>query len=634
MSATGAETRHHPGTSLVGGIAFHSSPGRPDAALVPTMAARVPGVGDLTVRGDGPALVFAAGPSAGVWQREGLLVAAELDVLNRGDFQAMAGEDGREVPLAALYRRHGWRAAERLRGAFAFALWDPAERELLLAADRVGVKRLYYAATVDGLAFATRPLALLALPGVDDGVDPTAAYQYLNFGYVPAPLSIWRGIRRLPPGHVLLFRHGASTLIQYWDLAYTPRPVPRPEAEGLTARMVEQAVAVTLSGASAKDTGAFLSGGTDSSTIAGMMARVTGEKVETFSIGFREPRYNELEYAALAARHFGAGHHTAVVSADEALDAMPRLVGAYDEPFGNNSAIGNYFCARLARDLGMERLLAGDGGDEIFGGNEHYRTDRIFALYGRIPRLVRTGLIEPTLLSLPDAGATVLGKAQRYVQRARIPNPRRFYSHYHCEVAQQGPALLRPEFLQQVEPEAPWALAQEHFDRVRADDELHRMMYLDLKLLIGDNDLYKVTRSAELAGIDVRFPMLDHVLMEFTATLPARFKVHRLEKRYLFKRAFRGFLPPAIIAKRKHGFGLPTAEWLRSHAGFRALARETLCAPTAAMGHYFRPGALERLFRLHDEDSTAYYGDLLWTFLMFELWHQERRRVRPGGGDA
>jgi len=220
----------------------------------------------------------------------------------------------------------------------------------------------------------------------------------------------------------------------------------------------------------------------------------------------------------------------------------------------------------------------------------------------------------------------VIGKAQRYVRRANLANPRRFYS-YEFVFAQDGRGLLDPAFLEAVEPGAPWTVLERHFGRVTAPAELNRLLYLDMKLTIGDNDLLKVVRTADEAGIGVRFPFLDLPMVEFTATWPAPFKVRGGEKRYLFKRAFRDLLPRETLTKPKHGFGVPTSLWLRTHPGFVDLLHDALLGSDASVRAYFRPGALDELLRLHASDSTAFYGDIVWKVLMLELWH--RHHLRP-----
>jgi asparagine synthase (glutamine-hydrolysing) len=498
---------------------------------------------------------------------------------------------------------------------------------LVLATDRFGLRRLYYAETADGVAFSSRVRGPLALAGVGSELEPDAIYAYLNFGTVPAPQTPYRSVRRLPPGHVLVWQDGERLIRPYWDMAYEEQRRPPSVAARALRDQTEAAVGRALLGVEMKHTGAFLSGGTDSSTVVGLMSGLTGERVQAFSIGFREERYNELDYADLAARHFGAAHYTRLVDAEEAFACVPALVRAYDEPFGNNSSIPTYLCARMARDVGIRTLLAGDGGDEIFGGNERYRREQILARYAMIPGSVRRAVVEPLLRCLPPGGLSPLGKAQRYVERAALPNPDRFYSSEFF-VARHRDRLLHPDFLATVRQDGPFEVARAHYRGARAASELHRLMYVDLKITLGDDDLFKVTRTAELAGVAVRFPLLDPALVEFTGTLPARDKVRGSEKRYLFKRAFATLLPAKILAKVKHGFGLPVGEWLKTHAGFRELLHDTLLSKRCRERNYFAPGALEGLFHLYEHDNTPYYGDVLWSLLMLELWHRQHGDVQ------
>ena len=609
--------------SLIGGI-VHRDPRRP---ATPERLERLLCAEDSrgAVVASGCFAVMLAGDGQ-PWSGDGsTVVAVDADLVNLDELSSLTGREGVQEVVSALYQREGVGGIQRLRGAFAVAIWEPRERQLLLAVDQVGIRRLYYAVTAEGMAFASRAGLLRAVAGLSGDPEPTTVFHYLNFGYLPAAVSVAGPIRRLEPGCLLKAQDGSVTITRYWDLNYTKRDLDHDATARATMRQAEGAVARALGSGGAKETGAFLSGGTDSSTVLGLMSRLTGERVHAISIGFQERRYDELEYAERAARHFKARHHVRRISPQDALAALPRLIDSYDEPFGNNSAIGTYLCAQLARECGLTRLLAGDGGDEIFGGNERYTVDAVFARYQRLPRLLRRGLLEPILRTLPDGGSSTVGRAQRYVRRASLPNPRRFYS-YEFFFAQDGRELLDGDFLRSVEPGAPWDVLEQHFGRVSAVEELNRLLYLDIKLTIGDNDLLKVTRTAEAAGIGVRFPFLDLPLIEFTATWPASFKVHAGEKRHLFRQAFRELLPAETLAKRKHGFGVPTSLWLRTHAGFVDLAHDALLGPDAHVSSYFRRGALEELLRLHASDTTAFYGDLLWSVLMLELWH--RRHVR------
>ncbi len=609
---------------IFGGLVYHDPARRMGAEVARALAGSRSDAGQPAWISSGPFGLVVAGAGPAPADHPTAILAADADLLNLTELQDLTGQGELTGIIAGLYEREGAEAVRRLRGGFALALWDRASRQLLLAVDHFGIRRLHYTVTPEGLAFASRVASLVALSGARREAEPNSLYYYLNLGFVPAPRSIFPGVLRLPPGHRLILRDGRPQSSRYWDLAYTERPLSVDEGVAATVRLAQASVGLALEGASPKTTGAFLSGGTDSSTVLGLMRKLTGERGNAFSIGFHEERYNELEYAELAARHFDAAHYVHMVSPADGLAALPDLVEAYDEPFGNDSAIGTLLCARLARSCGVTRLLAGDGGDEIFGGNQRYATDHLFARYQRIPALLRRGLLEPALRSLPEAG--LVGKAQRYIRRANIPNPRRFY-FYELFFAQDGQSLLAPEFMRVLEPDAPWALIEEHFRGAPARAELNRLLYLDMKLTIGDNDLLKVTRTGEMAGVDVRFPFLDLPLVEFTSTWPARLKVRGVEKRYLFKRAFRELLPPATLAKRKHGFGVPTSSWLKTHAGFAALAHDSLRGSDCRVRQYFRPGALEQLFGLHAQDPTPFYGGILWNILMLELWH--RRHLSP-----
>ncbi|MGH2598257.1 MAG: asparagine synthetase B family protein, partial [Dehalococcoidia bacterium] len=520
---------------------------------------------------DSGALFQSVGANSWSERQGDAIIAADLDVSNLDAILAATGCTSAGAALRILYRQDSTGFPNRLRGAFAIALWFPAQRRLVLAIDRFGFRRLYYATTASGIAFSSRLQGVFTLPDLPRDGDPDAAYAYMNFGTVPAPQSMYRGVQRLLPGHVLQWHDGSVSIEPYWNVRYTEVPRARRAAAAELVGRTEDAVRHALTGSDLKHTGSFLSGGTDSSTVVGLMTRLTGERIHAFSIGFREPRYNELHYAEGAARQFGASHYTQIVTADEAFTSLPDLVAAYDEPFGNNSAIATYLCAHLARQAGMRVMLAGDGGDEIFGGNDRYRREQVLARYGRIPRPLRR-LLEPALRTWPLSEAALIGKARRYVQRASLPNPDRFYSSEFF-VAQERAWLLAPEFRAATTPTWPWDIARHHYHAAPASAELNRLLYVDVKITLGDNDLLKVTRAAELAGIGVRFPLLDHPLVEFTATLPVRDKVRGTEKRYLFKRAFASLLPAEVLAKAKHGFGLPISGWLKTHAPFRDLAR-------------------------------------------------------------
>lgn len=576
---------------------------------------------------DGKGAAFAAWgefPGQGLWRDDGLTVAYDLDLTNEAELRRELGLEAGEAAdpgafLARAYRHWGESLADRLRGVFAFGVWDEVRRELLVVTDPYGIRPVVYAEVPGGVVAGSRIRHVLLYPGVDREIDPDALYQYLFFSAIPSPLTVYRGVRKLEPGHLVRWREGRLEIRRYYDIRYRP---DRTAGERYWRRAipleVRRAVGRHVPLSDPERTGCFLSGGTDSSSVAGFYTRLAGRPAKTFSIGFDEPGYNELDYAHTAARHFGTEQHDHFVTPSDVLTLLEKLPELYDEPFGNSSVIPTYYCARFAREHGVEVLLAGDGGDEIFGGNERYVTNLVFARYGQVPRLLRRGVLEPLLRRLPAKGP--IHKAQRYVRRANIPNPDRFYS-YNLLYEEGAAGALRPEFLARIDPEGFLKLARRHYEAAAPADETDRLLYLDMKFTITDNDLRKVTQMTEAAGVRVRYPLLDRDLVDFTATIPPELKVKPGRNRYIFKRAMEGFLPREIIEKTKHGFGLPVGPWFARDPGLNALVRDTLLAPSARVRDILRPDLLETLARdLADPSTTAYAGGNLWVFLVLELW--------------
>jgi asparagine synthase (glutamine-hydrolysing) len=527
--------------------------------------------------------------------------------------------------IGALYRQYGIECVRYLSGAFAFALWDAKQQQLLLATDAFGIQPLYYYFDADKLVFGSRLNAILKVPAVPKQIDLKAVFQYLYFSCVPTPYTIYQGIKKLPPGHYLLYSKTGLRLTQYWDMHYEEEPQHRQAYFASTLRQyLAEAVRVQATyGGQTENLGSFLSGGTDSSTVSGLLGQVLHKPAKTFSIGFAEERFNEIAYARIAARHFGTEHYEYFVTPEDTAALIPKLVHAYDEPFGNASAIPTYYCAKLAREHGVEILLAGDGGDELFGGNTRYVTDKIFEIYHYWPLWLRQQWFEPLLFHMPWPDRGIINKARKYVRRANIPQPQRFFS-YNLFSAIDLHEIFTTDFLSSLSADMPLSLAADYYTAAPAASMLNRLLHIDLKIAITDNDLRKVTRMCELANVRVRYPMLDRALVEFSGKIPAHLKVRGFRKRYIFKEAFKQFLPPEILAKKKHGFGLPISPWLRDTPRLQALARDTLLSQTAIQRGYFQRRFLEQLFELHRNDQTPFFGDNLWIFLMLELWHQAR----------
>ena len=544
----------------------------------------------------------------------------------RNDTRCIENHAGQIIDL---YKCKGSGFVDSLRGSFAIALWDARERKLILATDHFGTRPIYYTNLDSRFGFAPRISCFAAASEIKKVVDPNSLYFYLNHSFIPAPYTIYKNIRRLEPGHVLIRVNGGAAVRRYWDVSYDEDfSLNEAAAAASLSTSVEDSVRFALRAGSPQvsEVGAFLSGGTDSSTILGLLGKAASRQVKSFSVGFEEAAYNEIHYARVAAKHFNSDPHEYFVRPEEALDAMPTLAAAYDEPFGNSSAIPTFFCLKMAREAGVKIMFAGDGGDELYGGNERYITEKFFTLYQQIPDPVRAAM---------DRSAETIPafypwrKVKNYVRKANQFPVDRFFS-YQLYFRDHADELLSEEFRDAIDREFPLDVPRRHYARVANCAPLNRLLYVDLKLAVADNDLFKVNRMAEAHGIQVRYPFLDTHVGTTAGRIPAGFKVKGWSKRYIFKKAFENFLPREILRKKKHGFGLPTGEWLRHHPGFRDLARSLLLEPRAVQRGYFKRPALERLLRLHDEERSGYYGSYIWYLMMLELWHRHHADVTSG----
>jgi asparagine synthase (glutamine-hydrolysing) len=353
-----------------------------------------------------------------------------------------------------------------------------------------------------------------------------------------------------------------------------------------------------------------------------MLGEVTGERPRTYSIGFAAEGYDEMHFARIAARHFGTDHHEHYISAQEVVDAIPLIAMAHDQPFGNSSAVPTYYCAKRAKEDGVQTMLGGDGGDELFGGNERYAKQYLYSLYSDLPSVVRKGLIEPLVCPLPE-NLPLIGKAQRYIRHASQRMPAR-YDNYNL-LERLGPhAIFTSDFLETVERQSPAQEMAHVYWGQNAQSMINRMLGFDLKYTLEDNDLPKVVRSCDLAGVVVRFPLLDDKLVAFSATLPPELKVRRTRLRYFFKEALRGFLPEEIIKKSKHGFGLPFGPWLNEYRLLRQIALDSLT--NLKQRGIIKPEFIDELCSKHMANHASYYGTMVWVLMMLEQWFQRSSR--------
>jgi asparagine synthase (glutamine-hydrolysing) len=625
------------------GIAFREQPGSLTpghlSAMVRALDPARPGEDAVFARGVvGVAAQGFAGALSGVAKvvRNGQtsLLAFHGNLYNQEEiFPAEDSRSGLLEQMLSLCLERGVAWVGRIRGEFALAVWDGNDETLRLFTDRFRVQPLFYYEDGEKLIFASRLKAILAAPGATRRViDPEAIVDVAGASFIPTPRSILSSIHKIPPGSVLTYRRGEIKIASYWDLDFS-NGANRDERD-LAAELRSQltdAISVRLAAdTDASRIGTFLSGGVDSSTVTGILTKLAAQPIKAFSIGFSDQAFNEIEYARIAARAFGAEHHEHFVTPEEAYEAVPIVLEAYDEPFANASAIPTYFCSKMAAEQGIEWLYAGDGGDELFAGNERYATQRLFDYYYDIPSLIREPLIRPLIFALAEIpGCGIFAKGKKYIKRASIPYPDRLTSYSFFNVFPLV-NFFTDDFLAELGRDYdPYALTAFHYHRAQARTELDRQLYIDLKMAISDNDLFKVCRATEAAGVKVRFPFLDGRLAEFATRVPASLKMRGRKLRTFFKSAYAELLPREIRFKTKHGFGLPIPIWLRTDRNLNDMMRDLVIGPKSVQRGYFKRKALEALVEHHTTDDGSFYGTILWNLMVLELWHRNHFDQSP-----
>ncbi len=363
---------------------------------------------------------------------------------------------------------------------------------------------------------------------------------------------------------------------------------------------------------------AFLSGGLDSSTVAGMFARHQ-PGAPTFSIGFEAKGYDETEYAEITARQFNTTHQVHYLQPQEIVDNFVEVAGYFDEPFGNSSAMAAYVCAKVARENGIEVMLAGDGGDELFGGNERYAKQKVFEAWQRVPSAAQKSL--EALLHSPLGKLPVLKKGRSYVDQANIPLPDRmdtysFLNRFELE------SMFQKDFLAQIDREEPASAKRERYEQCRSEHPVERMMYLDWKFTLADNDLVKVSRMCRKAGVEVRYPLLEKEVVDFSCTVPTDLKLPGKHLRDFYKNSFRGFLADETLSKSKHGFGLPFGVWMKEQPTLQAITTDSL--KRLRERDIFKPEFIDTALSTYQSGHASYYGELIWIMVVLELWLSSR----------
>jgi asparagine synthase (glutamine-hydrolysing) len=529
--------------------------------------------------------------------------------------------------LLQSYRRWGLDCITRLRGMFAFALWDAQQQRLVLARDRVGKKPLFYAPVPGGISFSSEMQGVLADPRVARKVDWAAIDAYLSWGYIPAPATGFAGVRKLAPGSWLTVDLESGTPVlteqRYWELSYEPkRQLSLADAQTELREVLTEAVRLRM--LSDVPLGAFLSGGIDSSIVVGLMANLSSTPVKTFSIGFEEAGWSELEHAARIARLWGTDHHEHVVKAD-ALSILPTLVQHYGEPYADSSAVPTYYVAQMARSQ-VTVALNGDGGDESFAGYDRYRGNALAATVSGLPgSRAAAGVLSRVLPDSADP-KSVLRRSRRFLEVATQPMPERYarwagyFSQQEKRRMYQGP--LRPLLL----TGSPLDWMEGLFATTDAVHPVDAAMAVDVRSYLPYDLLVKVDITSMAHSLEARSPFLDHEVMQFAASLPVALKLRRRVPKRLLRETFPEMLPPENVNRRKMGFGVPVGEWFRGP--LRPLLEDTLLSADSRTAEYLDRNVSEALVRAHLERRID-GSSKLWSLVMLEEWHRQVVEPRP-----
>ena len=518
--------------------------------------------------------------------------------------------------IVQAYDQYGADCPKHLRGMFAFAVWNEKTEELFLARDRVGKKPLLYAQLPGEFIFASEFSALLLHPGISRDVNSEALHNYLSFMCVPAPLTAYRAIRKLEPGHTLLWRKGEIKLERYWQPDFSHKlDIGEAEAGERALEILRDAVRVRLM--SEVPLGAFLSGGIDSSAVVALMSEASSKPVKTFSIGFEEQDFSELHHARRIAEHVGADHHEFIVRPD-AMEVLPLLVEHYGEPYADSSAIPTYYVARETRQH-VTVALNGDGGDESFAGYERYAAMQLAERYHRLPAPLRNLAIQPAVNLLPtsETSRSRVRDAKRFIEAASLPKRDRYLRWVSVFDTQAKQDLYSEDFQQQTANMNSSDILDPWFARANGSGIVDAALLTDIMTYLPNDLLVKVDIASMAVSLEARSPFLDHHVIEFAASLPEKFKLRGLTTKYLLKRVLQKLLPAENLERRKMGFGVPIGHWFRGQ--MQPFLRERLLSEKALGRNLFKPEAVKRMIELHTRGERD-YAHQLWTLLMLELW--------------
>ncbi|MGB0597751.1 MAG: asparagine synthase (glutamine-hydrolyzing) [Rubripirellula sp.] len=514
-----------------------------------------------------------------------------------------------------LYEDLGTDCFKQLNGMFAVAIWDAGRNRLVLARDRIGQKPLYYATQDNRLVFGSELKCLAEVEGVCNELDPGAIDEFLMYGYIPHPGSIWKGVRKLAPGHFAVFENGQVSVSQYWDFDPTvERPISQADACENFRELLTDSVKLRMQ--SDVPLGAFLSGGVDSSLITAIAQSESSDPVRTFSIGFPVADFDETAYAAQVAEHLGTKHQRFEVT-PSGIDIIERLVWHYDEPFADSSAVPTWYLSELTRKE-VTVALSGDGGDELFAGYERYYAlwlSRVIRQYFPIHKFPGVGLVQ----RLPDSNRrrSIMRRGKRFLEAIDQPDARRYLNWLQIFPESMRADAYTDDFLAQLPGDDPFEFLDSIWARSEGRDVVSRASISDILSYLPCDLCTKVDIASMAHGLEVRQPMLDHRLVEFAASLPVQLKFRGRRGKLLMQDTFGSMIPKSIFTRKKMGFGIPIGGWFRKE--LKPMVHDTLLATDARIQPYFRPEFISEMVESH-ESGRQNHGYRLWNLLILEQW--------------
>ncbi|MBK9529104.1 MAG: asparagine synthase (glutamine-hydrolyzing) [Acidobacteria bacterium] len=517
-----------------------------------------------------------------------------------------------------LYQIYGDDLVDHINGMFAISLWDTAKKKLILARDRFGEKPIYYGVFDGKLLYASEPKAILAHPSVKAELNLDALRHYLSYDYVPAPHSIYKGIFKLPAAHILTVENGEIKTRRYWNVSWekSEKPASLNNAAAELRELMSDAVRMRL--VADVPLGILLSGGVDSSAIAAFAVQHATEKVKTFSIGFEEDSFDESKYARQVSHHLGTEHYEATLSVGTAADLITEIGTWLDEPLSDGSLIPTFMLSRFVRHH-VTVALGGDGGDELFAGYPMYFGHKVAEMYSAVPGFIRSGMIEPVVKNLPVSTKNLSFeyRAKRFVRSSNYDLITRHHSWFGSFSIEEQTALLTPEVREQTSNDI-YRGAREMLEQCDATNEIEQMQYLDMNFYMAEDILTKVDRASMAVSLETRAPFLDPRIGQFAASVPLDYKLRGSKGKYILKKSLEGLLPDEILHRKKKGFGIPIAEWLKGRLS--PLMHDLLAPERLKEQGLFNAEYVQILIAEHEKGIASHHKQL-WTLLVFQLWY-------------